>query len=43
MKRLLDSCSPRVDQLALGRMIESGDWDRHIRQVGASTAPAATG
>ena len=33
MKRLLDSCSPRVDQLALARMIESGDWDRHIRRV----------
>jgi GntR family transcriptional regulator/MocR family aminotransferase len=35
MKRLLDSCSPRVDQLVLARLIESGDWDRHIRRVRA--------
>jgi GntR family transcriptional regulator/MocR family aminotransferase len=32
-KQLLDSCSPRVDQLALARMMQSGDWDRHIRRV----------
>jgi len=35
MKRILDSCSPRVDQLVLARLIESGDWDRHIRRVRA--------
>jgi GntR family transcriptional regulator/MocR family aminotransferase len=35
MKRLLDSCSPRVDQLVLARLIASGDWDRHIRRVRA--------
>jgi GntR family transcriptional regulator/MocR family aminotransferase len=35
MKRWLDSSSPRVDQLALARMIESGDWDRHIRRARA--------
>jgi GntR family transcriptional regulator/MocR family aminotransferase len=34
-KRLMDSCSPRVDQLALARMMESGDWDRHIRRARA--------
>jgi GntR family transcriptional regulator/MocR family aminotransferase len=35
MKRLLDSCSPRVEQLVLARLIASGDWDRHIRRVRA--------
>ena len=35
MKRLLDSCSPRIDQLVLARLIDSGDWDRHIRRVRA--------
>jgi GntR family transcriptional regulator/MocR family aminotransferase len=33
MKRWLDSSSPRVDQLALARMIDNGDWDRHIRRA----------
>jgi GntR family transcriptional regulator/MocR family aminotransferase len=34
-KRLLDSGSPALDQLALNRLIGSGDYDRHIRRARA--------
>ena len=34
-KLLLDFCSPVLDQLALRRLIEAGDYDRHIRRVRA--------
>jgi GntR family transcriptional regulator/MocR family aminotransferase len=34
-KRLLDFASPVLDQLALRRLMESGDYDRHIRRVRA--------
>jgi GntR family transcriptional regulator / MocR family aminotransferase len=34
-KRLLDDFSPVLEQLALAHMIESGDYDRHVRQVRA--------
>ena len=34
-KRLLDDASPVLEQLALRRMIESGDYDRHVRHVRA--------
>ena len=34
---------PTLDQLALARLLESGAYDRHLRQArGAATAPAAT-
>jgi GntR family transcriptional regulator/MocR family aminotransferase len=32
-KRLLDFCSPVLEQLALKRLIDNGDYDRHIRRV----------
>jgi GntR family transcriptional regulator/MocR family aminotransferase len=32
-KRLADSASPAVDQLALARLIESGELDRHLRRM----------
>jgi GntR family transcriptional regulator/MocR family aminotransferase len=35
MKLLLDVCSPALDQLALCHLIESGDYDRHVRRVRA--------
>jgi GntR family transcriptional regulator / MocR family aminotransferase len=35
VKRLLDFSSPVLDQLALRRLMESGDYDRHIRRVRA--------
>jgi GntR family transcriptional regulator / MocR family aminotransferase len=34
-KSLLDFCSPVLEQLALRRLIEAGDYDRHIRRVRA--------
>jgi GntR family transcriptional regulator/MocR family aminotransferase len=35
VKRLLDGGSPALDQLALSRLIASGDYDRHVRRVRA--------
>jgi GntR family transcriptional regulator/MocR family aminotransferase len=35
MKLLLDVFSPALDQLALQFLIESGDYDRHVRRVRA--------
>jgi GntR family transcriptional regulator / MocR family aminotransferase len=32
-KLLLDFCSPALDQLALKRLIETGEYDRHVRRV----------
>jgi GntR family transcriptional regulator / MocR family aminotransferase len=32
-KRLLDFCSPVLEQLALKRLIDSGEYDRHVRRV----------
>jgi GntR family transcriptional regulator/MocR family aminotransferase len=32
-KRLVDSGSPTLEQLALARLIECGDYDRHLRQA----------
>ena len=32
-KRLADAGSPTLEQLALARLIECGDYDRHLRQV----------
>jgi GntR family transcriptional regulator/MocR family aminotransferase len=32
-KLLLDFCSPALDQLALSRLIDAGDYDRHVRRV----------
>jgi GntR family transcriptional regulator / MocR family aminotransferase len=32
-KRLADAGSPTLEQLALARLIESGDYDRHLRQA----------
>ena len=32
-KRLLDFCSPVLEQLALKRLIDNGDYDRHVRRV----------
>ena len=32
-KRLADAGSPTLDQLALAHLIESGDYDRHLRQA----------
>jgi GntR family transcriptional regulator / MocR family aminotransferase len=32
-KRLADAGSPTLDQLALAQLIESGDYDRHLRQA----------
>jgi GntR family transcriptional regulator/MocR family aminotransferase len=34
-KRLLDFCSPVLEQLALKRLLESGEYDRHVRRVRA--------
>ncbi len=34
-KRLLDFCSPVLDQLALRHLISTGQYDRHIRRVRA--------
>ena len=34
-KRLLDFCSPMLEQLALKRLLESGEYDRHVRRVRA--------
>jgi GntR family transcriptional regulator / MocR family aminotransferase len=34
-KRLADSASPALDQLALARLIESGELDRHLRRMRA--------
>ena len=35
VKLLLDFCSPVLDQLALNRLLSSGDYDRHVRRVRA--------
>lgn len=35
VKQLLDGGSPALDQLALSHLIESGDYDRHVRRVRA--------
>lgn len=32
-KRLLDFCSPVLEQLALKRLIDTGGYDRHVRRV----------
>jgi len=32
-KRLADSASPALEQLALARLIESGELDRHLRRM----------
>jgi GntR family transcriptional regulator/MocR family aminotransferase len=32
-KRLLDFCSPVLEQIALKRLIETGEYDRHVRRV----------
>jgi GntR family transcriptional regulator / MocR family aminotransferase len=32
-KRLLDFCSPVLEQLALERLIDAGEYDRHVRRV----------
>ncbi len=34
-KRLLDFCTPVLDQLALRRFVEVGDYDRHVRHMRA--------
>jgi GntR family transcriptional regulator / MocR family aminotransferase len=34
-KRVADSASPALDQLALARLIESGELDRHLRRMRA--------
>jgi GntR family transcriptional regulator / MocR family aminotransferase len=34
-KRLLDFCTPVLDQLTLRRFLEAGDYDRHVRRVRA--------
>jgi GntR family transcriptional regulator / MocR family aminotransferase len=34
-KRLADSVSPAIEQLALARLIESGELDRHLRRMRA--------
>ncbi len=33
IKHLLDVCSPPIDQLALARLIRSGEYERHIRRA----------
>jgi GntR family transcriptional regulator/MocR family aminotransferase len=33
VKRLLDACSPVIDQIALRHLIEEGDYDRHLRRA----------
>jgi GntR family transcriptional regulator/MocR family aminotransferase len=33
IKRLLDDSSPRLSQLTLSRLIESGEYDRHVRRA----------
>ncbi len=35
VKQLLDFCSPVLDQRALRRLIEAGDYDRHVRRARA--------
>jgi len=35
VKLLLDVCSPALDQLALARLIATGEHDRHVRRVRA--------
>jgi GntR family transcriptional regulator/MocR family aminotransferase len=35
IKRLLDDSSPRLSQLTLSRLIESGEYDRHVRRARA--------
>jgi len=35
VKHLLDVCSPALEQLALARLLTSGGYDRHIRQMRA--------
>ncbi|MGA9113421.1 MAG: PLP-dependent aminotransferase family protein [Candidatus Dormiibacterota bacterium] len=35
VKHLLDVCSPALEQLALARLLTSGAYDRHIRQMRA--------
>ena len=35
IKLLLDAGSPRLEQLALQRLIENGDYDHHVRRVRA--------
>jgi GntR family transcriptional regulator/MocR family aminotransferase len=35
IKRLLDDSSPRLDQLTLARMLDSGEYDRHVRRCRA--------
>jgi GntR family transcriptional regulator/MocR family aminotransferase len=37
-KRLLDDASPALDQLALARLLTSGDYDRHVRRSRARYA-----
>jgi GntR family transcriptional regulator/MocR family aminotransferase len=32
-KLLIDFCSPALEQLALKRLLETGEYDRHIRRV----------
>jgi GntR family transcriptional regulator/MocR family aminotransferase len=34
-KQLLDFCSPVLEQLALRRLIDTGEYDRHVRRVRA--------
>lgn len=33
VKHLLDVCSPTLDQLTLARLIDRGDYDRHLRRA----------
>jgi GntR family transcriptional regulator / MocR family aminotransferase len=33
IKHLLDVCSPPIEQLAFARLIERGDYDRHVRRA----------
>lgn len=33
LKRLLDDSSPRLNQLTLARLIDSGEYDRHVRRA----------
>jgi GntR family transcriptional regulator / MocR family aminotransferase len=33
IKHLLDVCSPALDQMALARLIRSGEYERHIRRA----------
>jgi GntR family transcriptional regulator/MocR family aminotransferase len=36
VKHLLDVCSPSLDQLALSRLLDRGEWDRHVRHARAT-------